>query len=65
LPQSDLIAALFCGSTKSLMHGSVMAGVLFAGMASGGILLLPVLLYHAMQLTITGFMAQRFQRRSG
>ena len=65
LPQPDLVAALFCGSTKSLMHGSVMAGVLFAGMASGGIMLLPVLLYHAMQLTITGFMAQRFQRRSG
>ncbi len=63
LPQPDLIAALFCGSTKSLMHGSVMAGVLFAGMASGGIFLLPVLIYHAMQLTITAFMAQRFKRR--
>jgi sodium/bile acid cotransporter 7 len=45
------------------MHGSVMAGVLFAGMASGGIFLLPVLIYHAMQLTITAFMAQRFKRR--
>lgn len=61
LPKPDLIAGLFCGSTKSLMHGSVMAGVLFLGMPDSGIFLLPVLLYHAMQLTITAFMAQRFR----
>ena len=61
LPKPDLITGLFCGSTKSLMHGSVMAGVLFMGMPDSGIFLLPVLLYHAMQLTITAYMAQRFR----
>lgn len=61
LAQPDLIASLFCGSTKSLMHGSVMAGVLFLGMPDSGVFLLPVLLYHAMQLTITAYMAQRFR----
>jgi len=60
LPREDMITALFCGSTKSLMHGSVMARVLFNGAASGGVMLLPVLLYHAMQLAITGVMSQRF-----
>lgn len=60
LSKPDLIAGLFCGSTKSLMHGSVMAGVLFMGMPDSGVFLLPVLLYHAMQLTITAYMAQRF-----
>lgn len=62
LPLSDKIAALFCGSTKSLMHGSVMAGVMFAAAGKGGVLLLPVLIYHAMQLTFTGFMSQKFRR---
>lgn len=61
LPKPDLIAGLFCGSTKSLMHGSVMAGVLFLGMPDSGVFLLPVLLYHAMQLTFTAYMAQRFR----
>lgn len=64
LPESDLITALFCGSTKSLMHGSVMAGVLFSGVAAAGVILLPVLIYHAMQLTVTGIMAQNFRRRN-
>ncbi|MBW6492217.1 MAG: bile acid:sodium symporter [Lentimicrobium sp.] len=65
LPTSDMITSLFCGSTKSLMHGSVMAGVLFSGVAVAGVILLPVLIYHAMQLTITGIMAQSFRRKGG
>ena len=60
LSREDRIAALFCGSTKSLMHGSVMAKVLFSNVASAGLLLLPVLIYHAMQLALTGVMSQRF-----
>jgi sodium/bile acid cotransporter 7 len=58
--RKDLITALFCGSTKSLMHGTVMAKVMFGAAGTGGIILLPVLIYHAMQLTITGIMSQRF-----
>jgi sodium/bile acid cotransporter 7 len=60
LGRKDLITALFCGSTKSLMHGTVMAKVIFGAAGLGGIILLPVLVYHAMQLTITGIMSQRF-----
>ena len=63
LSRGDLIAALFCGSTKSLMHGSVMAKVLFSNLASAGLLLLPVLMYHAMQLAVTGLMSQRFAEK--
>lgn len=58
----DLITALFCGSTKSLMHGTVMAKVIFGTAGQGGIILLPILMYHAMQLTITGIMSQRFSK---
>ncbi|MFH1121025.1 MAG: bile acid:sodium symporter family protein [Bacteroidota bacterium] len=65
LDRKDLITALFCGSTKSLMHGTVMAKVIFGAAGMGGIILLPVLIYHAMQLTITGVMSQRFSAAEG
>jgi len=63
LPQADMVTALFCGSTKSLMHGSVMAKVMFGSAGPGGIVLLPVLIYHALQLTATGIMARRFSSK--
>jgi solute carrier family 10 (sodium/bile acid cotransporter), member 7 len=64
LEKQDLITALFCGSTKSLMHGTVMAKVMFGTAGLGGIILLPILIYHAMQLTITSIMSQRFSIRN-
>lgn len=60
----ELITALFCGSTKSLMHGTVMAKVIFGTVGAGGVILLPVLIYHALQLTITGLMSQQFAKRN-
>lgn len=60
LPRADLITALFCGSTKSLMHGSVMAKVMFGSAGAGGIILLPILIYHALQLTFSGIMSRLF-----
>jgi len=64
LDKKDQITALFCGSTKSLMHGTVMAKVMFGAVGTGGIILLPILIYHALQLTITGIMSQQFAKRS-
>lgn len=64
LSKADLVTALFCGSTKSLMHGSVMARVMFGSAGLGGIILLPVLIYHALQLTATGIMARWFSVKS-
>ena len=62
LNREDLITASFCGSKKSLVQGAVMSKVLFAGLPSAGILLLPVLLYHASQLLIVSSIAQRMSR---
>ncbi|MDD2527475.1 MAG: bile acid:sodium symporter [Lentimicrobiaceae bacterium] len=61
---ADLITALFCGSTKSLMHGSAMSKVFFTTAAQGGLMLVPLLIYHSMQLIITGIMSQSFARRN-
>ncbi len=58
--QADRITALFCGSKKSLVHGTVMVNVLFAGMGSIGLFLVPVMMYHAFQLVIISFFANRF-----
>lgn len=57
--REDRITALFCGSKKSLVHGTVMSSILFSGMGSLGIILLPIMVYHALQLVIVSFIAQR------
>jgi sodium/bile acid cotransporter 7 len=55
--RQDRITATFCGSKKSLVHGSVMAKVLFAGSANSGVILLPLMLFHAAQLLIVSIIA--------
>lgn len=56
--REDRITALFCGSKKSLVQGSVMANVLFSG-SMAGVILLPIMVYHALQLIVVGIIAQR------
>ncbi len=61
--REDRITAVFCGSKKSLVHGSVMAKVLFPGSKIVGIILLPIMLYHALQLVAVSMMAQALAQR--
>jgi sodium/bile acid cotransporter 7 len=61
--REDRIVALFCGSKKSLVHGSVMASLLFPATAATGALLLPLMLYHALQIILASVMAQRMGRQ--
>lgn len=61
--REDRIAALFCGSKKSLVHGSVFASVLFTGMEGAGIFLLPIMIYHAFQLFYISIIARSMQRK--
>jgi len=63
LKREDRITAVFCGSKKSLIHGSVMSKVLFAGMSSTGLVLLPLMLYHAVQLFVISIIAGRMRRK--
>ena len=59
----DRITVLFCGSKKSLVHGTVMSKVLFQHSTITGIILLPLMLYHALQLIAASIIAQRIARR--
>jgi len=62
LNREDRITVLFCGSKKSLVHGSVMVGVLFAGSTLGSLFLVPVMIYHAFQLFYIGIVAGKYGR---
>lgn len=57
--REDSITAVFCGSKKSLVHGTVMSHVLFANSTMTGILLLPLMLYHALQLIVVSMIARK------
>lgn len=61
--REDTITGTFCGSKKSLIHGTVMAKVIFMGSPLMGILLLPIMLYHALQLIAVSIMAQGMARK--
>jgi sodium/bile acid cotransporter 7 len=60
--KADEITIVFCGSKKSLASGVPMAGVLFPG-ASLGPILLPIMLFHQIQLMACAVIAQAYARR--
>ena len=60
--KADEITIVFCGSKKSLASGIPMAKVLFASHAVGAIVL-PLMLFHQMQLMVCAVLAQRYARR--
>ena len=51
-------AILFCGSVKSLASGAPMARILFPG-AAAGMVILPVMLFHILQLIVSAWIAAR------
>lgn len=61
--REDNITAVFCGSKKSLVHGTVMSKVLFPNAAAAGIILLPLMIYHALQLMAASIIAQSMARK--
>ncbi|MES2421087.1 MAG: bile acid:sodium symporter family protein [Pseudomonadota bacterium] len=59
LPREDAIVLQFCGSKKSLASGVPMAGVLFQP-ALVGVILLPLMLFHQLQLIACAVIARRY-----
>lgn len=60
--KADEITIVFCGSKKSLASGVPMAKVLFAAPAVGAIVL-PLMVFHQMQLMVCAMLAQRYATR--
>ena len=63
LKREDAIVLEFFGSTKSLASGVPMAGVLFPAEQVGGIIL-PLMLFHQIQLIACAALARRYARRT-
>ncbi len=59
LSPEDAIVLQFCGSKKSLASGVPMAGVLFPA-AQVGVILLPVMLFHQIQLIACAMLARHY-----
>ncbi|WP_458627177.1 bile acid:sodium symporter family protein [Winogradskyella sp. PC D3.3] len=57
LNKEDQITAQFCGTKKSLVHGTVFSKILFGNMATIGVILLPLMLFHAIQILIISVIA--------
>lgn len=57
--REDRIVLLFCGSKKSLASGVPMAGVLFPA-AQVGAVILPLMLFHQIQLIACALIARRY-----
>jgi solute carrier family 10 (sodium/bile acid cotransporter), member 7 len=62
--EEDRIAAVFCGSKKTLASGIPMAQLIFGTHSGLSLILLPIMIYHPMQLVICGWLAGRWAKRS-
>jgi sodium/bile acid cotransporter 7 len=60
--KEDEITITFCGSKKSLASGVPMANAIFAGQSIGAIVL-PLMLFHQIQLMVCAVIAQKYANR--
>ncbi len=60
--KEDEITIVFCGSKKSMATGIPMAQVIFAGGAVGPAIL-PLMVFHQIQLMVCAVLAQRYAKR--
>lgn len=58
----DEIAIVFCGSKKSMASGLPIANIIFPASAVG-LIVLPLMLFHQMQLMVCAALARRYARR--
>lgn len=63
LSHEDEIAAVFCGSKKSLANGAPIGKVIFGSSPALSLILIPLLLYHQIQLVVCAVMARRYCAR--
>lgn len=64
LPDEDRIAAVLCGSKKTLASGVPITYLIFGANPALGLILIPIMIYHPLQLAICGVLAQRWAART-
>jgi sodium/bile acid cotransporter 7 len=60
LERADEVTVVFCGSQKSLASGAPIAKVLFGAGGNLALILLPLLMFHQLQLIVCGMLARRY-----
>ena len=60
LGRADTIAAYFCSVKKTLAMGVPLAALIFGARADLPLILLPIMLYHPVQLFVNGLLAHRW-----
>lgn len=60
--REDEIAIVFCGSKKTLASGVPMAALIFGAHPALGMIVLPIMLYHQLQLFVCSWLAHRYAR---
>jgi solute carrier family 10 (sodium/bile acid cotransporter), member 7 len=61
--KADEIAIVFCGSKKSLASGAPIAAALLTP-AVAGVAMIPLMIFHQIQLMACAALAQRYAARS-
>ena len=61
--KTDEITAVFCGSKKTLAGGVPMAKLIFGSSPQIGLIVLPVMFYHQLQLLVCTILANRYAKR--
>lgn len=59
----DEITTVMCGSKKTLAAGVPMAKILFGTHPALGLIVLPIMFYHQIQLIVCSALAQRYAKR--
>ena len=55
--REDRITAQFCGTKKSLVHGTVFLKVIFGTSPAAGLIIIPLMVFHAVQIFIISTIA--------
>lgn len=63
--RADTVAGVFCGTKKSLASGVPMAKVIFGASPALGMIILPFVTYHFLQLVAASIIARRWSAAAG
>jgi sodium/bile acid cotransporter 7 len=61
--KEDQITAQFCGTKKSLVHGTVYSKILFPATIPSGLILVPLMIFHTLQILFISIMAGKLEKR--
>lgn len=62
LSREDLISAYFCSVKKTLAMGVPLAMLIFGAGSDVSLILLPIMMYHPLQILVNGLLADRWGR---